>query len=69
MVTPSRNHSTDQLEHGLLFFRLCCLELVHVAEQKGGIRPWVRHFDEVGVLEGSGSALHYCFILRSNVKK
>ena len=69
LVTPSRDHPADQLEHGLLLYRLCRLELVHIADQKGGIRPRVGHLDEVCMLEGSWSALRHCFILRSDVKK
>ena len=53
----------------LTYYRLCCLKLVQIAKQKGGIRPWVGHLDEVLVLEASRSALRNCFILCSYVKE
>ena len=67
MVAPSVHHQADELEHGLLLFRLCSLILVHVTKQEGGIRPWVRHPDEVDLLEGSWSPLCHRFKLLSDV--
>ena len=45
------------------------LELVNIAEQEGGIRRRVGHFDKVCMLEGPGRTLRYCFVLRSYVQK